>query len=652
MSNDGVSQSKDIDDSFGASSQGNQIESPAINVDDLPNIDEKKASPLVMALRRMFQITENERCKPGQYELRLRPDYRSLFSCLTPRQIKSYLRDRLLAPTTRDEMQPWESLLRTLFHAVWKLRRDERDIFNALASAAKATLAIQSRSEREKLSVPHVKLFELQFFALAKVSSVMDEDSVRSCWPKKSEERALLLNLLAMALNESDGDVKSSPKNSQMSFFSWVRQRFDKSPRSGSLAEQVSSFQDIALASYRAGNSMAQLAVAEYADRFLEQHKKYFDAGMAISLSNLAVIINDLPGYEAQCDRLFSAALGLLGDIKGSRIPFFYVEFLLDTLADEQRRGRLVNNVYKGDDKSLLEHAQDWLEKSKNDSLAPNELLYLNALQARLNAREQNWDPEKSMSEAWGLAVNNAKVLLDGGREPSTRFSDFLDSVVGKGDTALKLKEPLLVMIWAAIVESGGSGWSMAVQVANDMVGESRANSLEENAGLCLNASLLQDERMLREAEPTQLSAIWSQSAALFSRRLGRAGKSRVALAFLAAAAYGGNRQNITRMESASDRLGEDHPGTSLKAWRDLIEPESLVLLEALESDPLDPKKVAPVVKVVFGDDLGPFKMPSELVSKMGWDNLVFEWADKRDIGQAVSVLLETAKALGGENHV
>lgn len=608
------------------------------NVDDVSTSLEATPKPFQMALIRLFVLWKD---KSGNYALRLRADYRGLFACLTPRQIKYYLRERLLAPEEGDNDMPSVSMLRTLFHPLWKVWRDERDIFDALVGFAKS--ALETPTENGKLGGPSAQCFELQLRALAQVSSILDEDSVRACWPRKSEERALLLHLLAVSSEESGTRVRPGRGERQLDFSAWVSQHFGRPPRGGSVAEQVSSFQDIALTRYRAGDARAQPVVAEYADRFLDAQAEHFGASTATSLSNLAVIIDDHDGAEVQCDRLFKAALRLGGPARNSRILFYYAEFLLDVLVDDARRQRLVAAAYGGDEARLVGNARSLLREATDETLEPKDRLYRDILQARLDALGQT-DRNALLKEAWGLAVRNAGVLLDGGRESASRFNDLLDATVGKGGGVLRLKEPLQGAIWAAQVGAGRPSWPMAVQIANDLVGESAANSQEEKTGLRMNAALVQDAALLAAGERERMSALWSQSGALFARQFGAAGASRAALAFLASLVYGGTRQTVERMENAGPRLGKGNLGATPEAWRPLLSARYAKLLTALEQAPNQPEKAAAAAAAVFGEEFPPLACPDELADALGWSKERFAWADGGRFADAVATLLAAAK--------
>ena len=569
-------------------------------------------------------------------EWRVHQRYRDLFACLTPRQIKSFLRERLLAAGSDDSSgnDPALLLLRTLFHPLWKVWRDERDLFTTLVIVAKAALRLTHELRRKdensgKLSGPAAEVFYLQFQAAANKSSTLTDEMVRACWPRKSEERLLLLHLLALVGGEEGSGGRS--------FSDWVLSRLGTRPSGVTVTEQVSSFQDMALAQFRSGNKGALSAVAKYADSFLQEHKQYFDATISSSLSNLAVLINDVPGMEAQCDLLFKAAVELARP--GSRVPFFHVEFLLDALEENARAGRLIPAQYSDTD-SVIAHANVVLNNLKDKDLEPVDRLYRDILMLRLASRGSEDRPQQ-MREAWQLAKSHAPTLLAGGREPSSRFNDLLDSVIGTGGSFLAMKEPLQGVIWGAQVKTNNTGWPMAVQIANDMVGESTAGSQEEKIGMRLNAALVSDESFLGANEmAARLAAIWSQSGSLLSLRIGKSAAHRMALAFLASLACGGGAQAYDRMRQSWERLGEPGGGQNPEDWRRLLTNELASLIDAFERSPSDAEVACRLSNIVFGDDYPAITNPDELSTAMSWGDRTLDWAEGKDFDSAVDELI------------
>lgn len=595
---------------------------------------ENKLLPFERALADLLVWREGS---DGSGEWRVRLHYRDLFACLTPRQIKSFLRERLLASMGKGESDdPEIGILKTLFHPVWKLWRDENATFRGLRHVARAALMLSKESrgdidKRGKLSGPAAELFYLQLQAAARKSTVLTEDDVRACWPRKSEERALLLNLLAITADE---EIVSGE-----SFADWVLRHFGVRPNGTRAAEQVSAFQDIALERHQKGDEAAQQAVTDYVDLFLDRHMKSFDASAASTLSNLAVLVSDVAGAEAQCDRLFRAAVKLARP--GSRIPFYYVEFLLDALEDPARRERLPVQDVEGRDPG--QRAQAILAAIRDEDMEAKDRFYRDILAYRFSAGRSE-DRQERMTGVWALTKKNAGTLLSGSSEPSSRLNDLLDAVIGKRGASLRLKEPLQGMVWAAQVRAGRPGWPMLSQIANDLIGESETQAEEEKTGLRLNATLVANVELLAADEGRRLAAIWSQTGSLLAQRQGTQARGRIALAFLASLVHGSEAQSLERMRQAWARLGLG--GVVVRTpsdWVQFLDEAHRPLAEALMQGTHDAETMVMVRDAVFGADYPPIVTPDGLAEAMGWKSQAFAWADGKSFDEAVTELVEDA---------
>jgi hypothetical protein len=622
------------------------------NVDN--SIDQsEKPTPFELSVQKLFIWYDGEREKG----LRVSTEYRDLFACLTPRQIKSFLRERLLAAHEPEGRDPLLSLLSTLFHPIWKVWRDERTLFESLAIMARAAIRLSPTADGKdrdagKLSGPAADFFHQQLLAATRKSSVLTEDDVRACWPRKSEERSLLVHLLTLIANPplppnpittlSYGGIPAAatitssvtPASAPPPFADWVYRQLGTKPVGLSVAEQVSSFQDKVLAKRRNGDPSALLTVKLYADIYLDEHMKSLDASTAPSLSNLAVMINDVAEAETQCERLFEAAVKLARP--GSRYPFYYVEFLLDVLADPSRRERLRPNDKTGD--TIIAKAKDILEEVKSDDLESKDRFYRAVLLARLDAKNTE-DKTKRMATIWSLAKQYAATLLNDGREPSSRLNDLLDAVIGKGGANFQLKEPLQGIIWAAQVKSGNAGWPMAIQIANDLVGQSGSSTPEEMIGIRMNAALVVDVDLLAAGESDRLAAIWSQTGALLAQRHRKAAQSRTALAFVASLAYGGGAQSFDRMRTTFDLLGMGDGRLSPATWRELLG-HYTPLADQIEQGVLNASVMTEVRDAVFGTDFEPIHTPDALADAMKWKDMAFEWAGGKGFDDAVAELM------------
>jgi len=581
-------------------------------------------------------------------EWRVSENYRGLFSCLTPRQIKSFLRERLMLSDT-EAGAPAVSFLRVLFHPIWRLYRDEEDLFRVLRIAANGALALMPEESRQegKLRSVAADFFFTQLQSVAGRSAVLSEKDIDACWPRKSEERALLVNLLALIGTEETARLTGS--SSLLRFPDWVKQRLGEAPIGITPNEQVSSFQDMALQRYRAGDKTVLRTVAEYADDWIDKHFPEFDSSIAPSLSNLAVLINDLSGVEPQCDHLFSAAIKLMRPGFANRIPYYYVEFVLDVLADENRRERLVASRYEGQEAKLEKFAKKLLERLPDTDLEPTDRFYRDILRERIELRRET-ERTVVMIRAWALTKAYAPVLVSGGAEPSSRLNDLLDATIGRGAALLSTKEPLQCMVWAAQLKTDNPGWPMATQIANDLVGESQRNSVEERCGLGLNAMLVTDSAFLLSGERQRVAAIWSQVGTLLAQRLGKPAGKRIALAFLASQMFETSAQTIDRMRKAAQllKLAGDWQGES---WVRLLgdDDKCRPILQAVVEDPENPDAARNLADIVFASDYPRIETPFELSMKLGWHDQSYAWAGDKTIDAAAEELAAAAKgSLGG----
>lgn len=622
---------------FAASNvEENEKETDAADKERKGYAQEKKLSQFGRALGDILVLLEEGE---GKNKFRISEEYRYLFACLTPRQIKFYLRERLIGGAAEDSHGgPASALLRTLFHPLWKVRRDEPDLFHALSRfATTATREMTENPLRGKLSGPSAETFRQQLQALAPLSTVLDEEAVRACWPRKSEERALLLWLLRI----SDGEGGGLASVFSVPFPAWVQEQMGERPVGVTVAEQVSAFQDMASVRFRGGDKRALVAVTGYVEQFLDTHKKELDASSAATISNLAVLIDDLAGAEIQCDRLFQAAIQLARP--GSRIPFYYAEFLLDVLGDASRRERLMG-IYK-DEQEIVHRAKAVLATIGNTNLEPKDSFYRDLLLLRLEV-EENEPLEKRLARLWELVKQTSHVVLlaQGEREPASRLNDALDAVIGKGSGTLSVKEPLQAMVWALQLQADAAGWTIAIQIANDMVGQSSENSAIEKAGLRMNAALVGSQELLAANENARIAAIWSQTASLLSQRIGKIASARIGLAFVVSSFYSGHSQWMERARKTWDRLGQQGDGGTPEAWLTLLDSEQRELVAGMMRSPQDADLARRIAEAVFAPDYWPpIETPEELVKAMGWDQTPFVWADGLKFGEAVAALFAVA---------
>jgi hypothetical protein len=635
------------------------IEEPSDSVQKETNLG-NTLSAFEQAFSKLFVWLESKEEEGGEW--RIHKNYRPLFAYLTPRQIKAFLRGRLLAATekttatgnTNENNSPELVLLKTLFHPVWKLHRDaETPTFKMLAHAAKSALffSYQLSSSGEsynKLAAPASEFFFHQFQFIAQTSNgILTPKDVDACWPAKNEERAVLLHLLKLWLDKDP--VTSMPSVSSPSapsplvslsstpspsFANWVFRELGVKLGDGSVSEQVSLFQDLTLARQRQGDKRALKLVAEYAERFLPLHSPYFDASSASSLSNLAVIIDDSVGHEKACDDLFQKAMELARP--GSRIPLFYVEFLLDVLEDRTRCRNLQESRGKNKDE-IIEFAKGILAKSASESLEQEDIFYAAILEIRLKClgdeypdRSSPASRENIMRMIWeDLLPEHAKVLIGGGREPVSRLNDLLDAVIGTSGV-LRIKEPLQAAVWGAQVANEKPGWTMAIQIANDLVGESGRGTDEEKAGMKLNAMLVANEELLRANENYRMSGIWRQSATAIGYRNGKSAQSRIALAFLMSMAYGGTISTRDRMQRMWARIENQETRTGTEQdWTSVLTFEHREIAERINENEWNHDFAKEIRDAVFGEEYAPFVEPRDLANFLEWNAESFKWAGK-----------------------
>lgn len=615
----------------------------ASKIDEALSLEPGKLTGIELALRDLLVWVPGEGVggapERSKGEFRIHERYRGLFACLTPRQIKSYLRERLVGGGAPDPDLPATAMLRALFYSMWRLHRDEYGLFRTLAYAAEAAVKADPETDPGKVNGNALEAFHLQLQTLARTSSVLDSEAVQSCWPRKSAERALLLRLMILSRDENE----TGRTRKGQTFPDWVHEQFGERLRGVSIAEQLSSFQDIALARLQSGDRSALQTVASYADNFLAEHAKALDAKAAPSLSNLGAMINDMPGAETECDRLFRAAARLARP--GTRIPFYYAEFLLDALSDTGRSERLVPARYESVD-SAKAQARGILSAVADAAMEPKDRFYRDLLLDRLDMAEGE-DNNIRMGRLWRLVSqpSHARLLAEGTRESASRLNDALDAAIGKGGLTLTIKEPLQGMVWALQSRFGAPAWSMAVQIANDLVGEGSQDSREEKCGLRMNAALTSDPALLSAtSERARLAAIWSQSGNLLSQRIGKRAQDRIALAFLASVVHGGEPQWQARADQSwiniSGKEGQPDPD----AWLKLINPDQTRLLGEIQQLPADPASAEKLAEMVFAPEYWPSLDTAESLAEMlKWNEAKFAWAEGQSFEQAVAALLDAA---------
>ncbi len=407
-------------------------------------------------------LTDIEELETGDGErhglLRLRSRYRDLGGALTPRQLKYYLRARLIG-TSRGEPNPALTLLRQVFHTFWRLSEDEPELFRFVSAAAEMTIPRTASPGSRELA-----LFHGQVKALIPASTVLSEERLREAWPSQTEERVLLLRLLSTIRREARDteDLAAQIANPDVpgalsagrdpDFTDWVRDTCGRTPQGATIAEQVSSFQDYVLAAYRQGDTEVPRQIGEYVNRFLDRHLPYFNKETATSLSNLAVLINDVPPYEPQSDQLFSTA-AQINPVQGA-VRLYYAEFLLTVALDQQRWKRLVPDRYKNLE-DLLESAQRLVETASASDEASRfyaATLHLRLDKARRGAEQSPTQQQADQEAVCTLVKDWLPLFLTAARNgdvaPLNRLDTTLDSVIGRDEAELMFKAHVFGIPW------------------------------------------------------------------------------------------------------------------------------------------------------------------------------------------------------------
>ncbi|WP_145064598.1 hypothetical protein [Engelhardtia mirabilis] len=580
----------------------------------------KPLTALAEGLRKLCRIDPELRI------LRLVGRYRSLASVLTPRQLKAYLRARLFG-TTSAEDNPESTLLQQVFPAFYELRQTEPVRFEYATKLAATTVKFRPPSGFQ------MQVFVRQLECLLEDSAVLTKERLRTAWPAKSKERLLLIYLLALidwdggavaAVDSSTvGAIDGIVGGQDREFLAWVQQAAGVTPEGPTLQDQLSSYQDAVLAAFNRGDQGAALTVADYAGRFVTRHMPYLGERSATTLSNLAVLLNDLEPYEVECDRLFGFAIQL--DPSESRIALYYAEFLLDVLGKSPRLQRLLGGDRYDSSADLMVLIEELLQSASRIG-DPVNRFYLELLRLRLAGLQGM--PQASVvdridevtREHIPLLVTTAK---NWDNEPFSRLVSALDEAVpAKQENAVALAR-VFGRVWGVLERVGAPTWGAISNIANSFIGQSRANSQEETLGLRMNLALMTD-RDLIELNKRRVSAIWTQSILTWARR--SAGKTpesrrRAALGMLASLVYGIDNQWVPRARILWDTLAGTGEPTSEGFIRTLQESGDVErlfgMLNALQEDPSSPEAI---VEFVFEGDLGqPLHTVEELASEQAW---------------------------------
>jgi hypothetical protein len=622
---------------------------------------------------------------PWRGRARLNDKYFWLFAHLSLRQLKHYLRERLTGGAGNGEEAPESGLLRSIFHPFWRLYRDERDLCNCISTLAANVLRASDASRRQRyathahtsinLDATAIRHFAVGVTALIGQSSVMTAEHWKETWPRKSRERGLLIALLAL-LDGSGGSssaigqdrptfatsqpepsydrsssssefrystyeqsdvsvdnppsVKPEPKiiNARelgIEFAAWARKSLGASIRGQSVADMVSSFQDIALeVSRTADESHAHQIVDEFTKKWMPRLKPFFESATGLSLSNLAVMIDDEQQYVESCDALFEAATPLVQRGSGAnRVPMFWADFLMDTVADPSRLDTLLlSGRYLT--KSAIKDQVRYLLNEGTDSTRFDlrERLHHAILGARLES--EGGDQAKQIAAFQELVDVQGTLFVDAAREAdatsAARLADAIRGALGQSPAAIRERVRVLSQCWRDIeiaqteggwIEDGS--WTVRIQMANALVGVTRDNSPDETLGLRLNAGLLCEDVVLRN-DNDRFSAIWSQSGSALANRKGGVThdlrrRDAVLIAMLTSERFGGGQFWLQRtlkvLASLKMKISATDDKELLVLLRKEISVESLLRVDscfessdfnALVELVFDPFTVTPIV--------------------------------------------------------
>lgn len=642
---------------------------------------------------RYFEQALEEICEVSEKGVwRFKAEWRLLFGCLTIRQLKAYLRRRLLgaAGSGGDDIFPHQLLLRAQFHQYSKLKEEDFGAFQFVARAAQAALTNPDREgsapggsgKGRGLASGAARRFIAQVEAIVRDSPVFSGGSPRELFPQNEWERLLLLVLLEKELTyqqttATDGDsgrrssvipeqaagagpaqpiTEQRPRTTGggesiskivAEFADWAAERTGFRPGGLNPAEQVASFQDHVLESHRRGQQGILGVVPEYEERWLDVHRRYVDANTAAAFSNLAVLIDDVPGFEFACARLFRAAM----DVGGARHPdinLYYGDFVLDALSDPQRGRRLLGNP-DGEEEAtrraeFLDDLATRLSGIEDGNLDPGNVMLRDALLMRVEyARDPGSDTD------WKQRLGRfARAHLDRLRiaaraqdgKPASRLDDLIGSfdALWGGEAFIDVLCDVFCDVWDGLlgdgegVDASGGQWTLTYQIANVMVGRSSANTRHERVGMRMNAALVADIGMIR-TEPERPAAIWSQSVTVITARYAATNSPTIQRCCLGLAMSGQYRltsQVVGRARAVAAKLG-----ISIRDMDDFanqLEGEYREAFDLFRRSPDDPEVIRGVSKLVFADPYSPPIATLEEFLKAreesGWDRKA--WDEER----------------------
>ncbi len=631
-----------------------------------------KPSGLANLLRELLVFAPGSGEQPISVLVRRDTIVYKLASFLTLRQLKAFFR-RHHAGISETPRQIALEFLDDLFHPIWKLRGDEPELFDMLCRTAAALMRVsvpEGGSSSPQHAPAHVDVTFLDFFGarlvtVLEAATTLTKDDLKKVWPRKTRERRLLVTLLAAARDESrSGTGASLPSYQPLSppspgeegafgdemsglappprpavptarlqdlegqFRDWVQRAVNVPLSSQTLDGMLSEFQDMA-SDRNLPLTRRHGLVTSYMETFWQQHKRFLSKNAAISLANLGVVIDDARGAEHWADALFTQARRL--EPEHERIRLNHAEFLLDVAKDQ---GRLHTLIQQGENKyanaaavfAVIESILQFRGGGESNFRRELDLLRLDDLRKgpsdNLTAKNERLFPQASK-----LVITHAEFLLSAARtrsfSPFFRFSNSLDEIYGgRSVSGIQPASQVLAVAWRFFELALGTrgSWPAAVWIANRYVGQSDTQSEEERIGLGMNRWLLNQPDFVN-AEPRQVSLVWSQTGAAISR-LGYPNiLRRIALSFAAALEMDpdGLPELAVRVAAAWKFLKKDiRPG--LDALRETLvseldSPARSLLKNGVRAE----SNLAALTDYVFGTEILPVGSVAELARRDNW---------------------------------
>ncbi|MBF0155645.1 MAG: hypothetical protein HQL57_00475 [Magnetococcales bacterium] len=514
--------------------------------------------------------------------------FRKITKYLTPRQFKYFIRSHLLVESYSAGDQGFAfELLSQIAPTFADLKKENRAVFEDLCRVA-SFLMNGEWSQREAHEIFLRRLNQRLWYdngqKFEKDTSGDErcymEDSGLLCrhWPASMEERQLLMMLLQDEYeyrirngvrmsgepsggssgerdgtrvgrtgegrafgsegSEGGGDGGSRVNLDEVDreFLDFAKREFGSELRGKDLNEWISDFQDRVSAKYNRGEDHANAAVSivrRYMDNFWESQVGRFVGNSGISLSNLAVTIEDKHDLSHYCDMLFGRALEVTpGHIE---IAAYHAEFLVKAADSSVAREGLIRyrrydspNEIHGEIRRLISYHQVMPRNVLRKEIIMLYLSYLEGGEAfQIVANRINEFDFFSKILIATLGKREIVSLFVSGsydydREVFSVVANYLDHIFSSGEGSLLLKGMAGAWLWSQL-EKGGTPdrpvpvSCLASMLGNHFAGESEDGSAAEFTGLALDLGVLQDPMFL-ETNPGYSSAVMTQAAVILCK--------------------------------------------------------------------------------------------------------------------------------------